>query len=83
MVGQEDDCERHDKDSAVLGGLVVDSRVEESSLDTLVHMMLALLQSVVEEGLVLNVAQLKNSVEIVQIENIFHEEIWFVHPQRF
>jgi hypothetical protein len=57
--------------------------VEESSLDTLVHMMLALLQSVVEEGLVLNVAQLKNSVEIVQIENIFHEEIWFVHPQRF
>ena len=49
--------------------------MEESSLDTLVHMMLALLQSVVEEGLVLNVAQLKNSVEIVQIENIFHEQI--------
>ena len=41
----------------------------------LVHMMLALLQFVVEEGLVLNVAQLKNSGEIVQIENIFHEEI--------
>ena len=27
--------------------------------------------------------QLKNSGEIVQIKNIFHEEIWFVHPQRF
>jgi hypothetical protein len=74
-VGQEDDCEQLDRDSAVLGGLVVDSRVEGSSLDMLVHMMLALLQGVVEEGLVLNVAQLKNSGEIVQIENIFHEEI--------
>ena len=75
MVGQEDDCEQHDRDSAVLEVLVVDSRVEESSSDTLVHMMLALLQCVVEEWLVLNVAQLKNSGEIVQIENIFHEEI--------
>ena len=31
MVGQGDDCEQHDRDSAVLGGLVVDSRGEESS----------------------------------------------------
>ena len=75
VVGQEDDCEQHDRDSAVLEVLVVDSRVEESSLDTLVQMMLALLHCVEEEWLVLNVAQLKNSGEIVQIENIFHEEI--------